>query len=244
MKSIKSFIALTLFSSLVFSSCAQSLKDLKKQAEQKLQQTATTSGFTEEEAGKALKEALSKGTTKGTELVSKTDGYFGNPKIKIPFPPDAKKVEDKLRNLGLNKECDDVILSLNRAAEDAGSAAKDIFIRAISDMTITDAINIVKGGENAGTEYLKSKTRAALIEAFKPIIKTSLDKVGATKNWEFVITRYNKIPLIEKVNPDLVQFATERAIDGLFVKVAEEELLIRKDPIARTSELLKKVFGG
>jgi hypothetical protein len=99
------------------SSYAQSLKDLKKQAEQKLQQIAPASGFTEEEAGKALKEALSKGATKGTELVSKTDGYFGNPKIKIPFPPDAKKVEDKLRSLGLNKECDDVILSLNRAAE-------------------------------------------------------------------------------------------------------------------------------
>lgn len=223
---------------------AQSLKDLKKQAEQKIQKTATTSGFSEEEAGNALKEALSKGAAKGAQTVSQIDGYFGNPKIKIPFPPDAKKVEDKLRSLGLNKECDDVILSLNRAAEDAGSAAKDIFIRAISDMTITDAINIVKGGDNAGTEFLKSKTRAALVEAFKPIIKTSLDKVGATKNWEFVITRYNKIPMVEKVNPDLVQFATERAIDGLFVKVAEEELLIRKDPIARTSELLKKVFGG
>ena len=240
----KAFSILALGVILMNNVSAQSLKDLKKQAEQKLQQTGTKSGFTEEEAGKALKEALSKGASKGTELVSKTDGYFGNPKIKIPFPPDAKKVEDKLRSLGLNKECDEVILSLNRAAEDAGSAAKDIFIRAISDMTITDAINIVRGGENAGTEYLKSKTRMALVNAFKPIIKTSLDKVGATKNWEFVITRYNKIPLVEKVNPDLVQFATERAIDGLFVKVAEEELIIRKDPIARTSELLKKVFGG
>lgn len=229
---------------LSLTSCAQSLKDLKKQAEDKLKQTTVQGGFTEEEAGKALKEALSNGAVKGSQLVSKTDGYFGNPKIKIPFPPDAKKVEDKLRSLGLNKECDEVILSLNRAAEDAGSAAKDIFIRAISDMSISDAINIVKGGDNAGTEYLKSKTRASLVEAFKPIIKTSLDKVGATKNWEFVITRYNKIPLVEKVNPDLVQYATEKAIDGLFVKVAEEELSIRKDPIARTSELLKKVFGN
>jgi len=235
------------FIGLVFittTSCGQSLKDLKKQAEDKLKQSNVQGGFTEEEAGKALKEALSNGAVKGSQLVSKTDGYFGNPKIKIPFPPDAKKVEDKLRSLGLNKECDEVILSLNRAAEDAGSAAKDIFIRAISDMSISDAINIVKGGDNAGTEYLKSKTRASLVEAFKPIIKTSLDKVGATKNWEFVITRYNKIPLVEKVNPDLVQYATEKAIDGLFVKVAEEELLIRKDPIARTSDLLKKVFGN
>jgi Protein of unknown function (DUF4197) len=226
------------------SSCGQNLRDLKKQAEDKLKETQVQSGFSEEEAGKALKEALSNGASKGAELVSKTDGYFGNPKIKIPFPPDAKKVEDKLRSLGLNKECDDVILSLNRAAEDAGSSAKAIFLQAIQDMTITDAINIVKGGDNAGTEFLKSKTRTALVEAFKPIIKTSLDKVGATKNWEFVITRYNKIPLVEKVNPDLVQYATEKAIDGLFIQVAEEELLIRKDPIARTSELLKKVFGN
>lgn len=226
------------------SSCGQNLRDLKKQAEDKLKETQVQSGFSEEEAGKALKEALSNGASKGAELVSKTDGYFGNPKIKIPFPPDAKKVEDKLRSLGLNKECDDVILSLNRAAEDAGSSAKAIFLQAIQDMTITDAINIVKGGDNAGTEFLKSKTRNALVEAFKPIIKTSLDKVGATKNWEFVITRYNKIPLVEKVNPDLVQYATEKAIDGLFIQVAEEELLIRKDPMARTSELLKKVFGN
>ena len=223
---------------------SQNLKDLKNKAEQKVAQPDSKTNFTEEEAAKALREALKQGAEKGAALVSKTDGYFGNPKIKIPFPPDAKKVEDKLRSLGLNKECDDVILSLNRAAEDAGSSAKAIFLQAIQDMTITDAINIVKGGDNAGTEFLKSKTRTALVEAFKPIIKTSLDKVGATKNWEFVITRYNKIPLVEKVNPDLVQYATEKAIDGLFIQVAEEELLIRKDPIARTSELLKKVFGN
>ena len=241
MKKIITLSAIAL--ALVSTVSAQSLKDLKKQAEEKLKTSTPASGFTEQDAANALKEALSKGSAKGAAQVSQLDGYFGNPKIKIPFPPDAKKVEDKLRTLGLNKECDDVILSLNRAAEDAGAAAKDIFIRAISDMTISDAINIVKGADNAGTEYLKSKTRAALVEAFKPIIKTSLDKVGATKNWEFVITRYNKIPMVEKVNPDLVQFATERAIDGLFVKVAEEELLIRKDPIARTSDLLKKVFG-
>jgi len=223
---------------------AQNFNDLKKKAEKQLTLPTAPKGFTEEEAGKALKEALSKGAVNGSATVSKLDGYFGNPKIKIPFPPDAKKIEEKLRSIGLNKECDDVILSVNRAAEDAGSSAKDIFVKVISDMTITDAINIVKGSDNAGTEYLKSKSRAMLVEAFKPIIKASLDKVGATKNWELVITKYNKVPFVEKVNPDLVQYATEKAIDGLFVKVAEEELQIRKDPIARTSDLLKKVFGN
>ena len=223
---------------------AQNFNDLKKKAGKQLTLPTAPKGFTEEEAGKALKEALSKGAVNGSATVSKLDGYFENPKIKIPFPLDAKKIEEKLRSIGLNKECDDVILSVNRAAEDAGSSAKDIFVKVVSEMTITDAINIVKGSDNAGTEYLKSKSRAMLVEAFKPIIKTSLDKVGATKNWELVITKYNKIPFVEKVNPDLVQYATEKAIDGLFVKVAEEELQIRKDPIARTSDLLKKVFGG
>ncbi len=229
---------------IVAASSAQNFNDLKKKAEKKLALPTIPKGFTDEEAGKALKEALSKGAISGSETISKLDGYFANPKIKIPFPPDAKKIEDKLRGIGLNKECDDVILSVNRAAEDAGSSAKDIFIKVISEMTITDAINIVKGADNAGTEYLKAKSRVILVEAFKPIIKNSLDKVGATKNWELVITKYNKIPFVEKVNPDLVQYATEKAIDGLFVKVAEEELQIRKDPIARTSDLLKKVFGG
>ena len=241
---MKSLILSISLAFLALTVSAQNFNDLKKKAEKKLAIPSVPKGFTEEEAGKALKEALSKGAVKGSATVSKLDGYFGNPKIKIPFPPDAKKIEDKLRSIGLNKECDDVILSVNRAAEDAGSSAKDVFTKVISDMTITDAINIVKGSDNAGTEYLKAKSRAMLVEAFKPIIKASLDKVGATKNWELVITKYNKIPFVEKVNPDLVQYATEKAIDGLFVKVAEEELQIRKDPIARTSDLLKKVFGG
>lgn len=241
---MKSLILAISLAFLALTAKAQNLNDLKKKAEKKLVIPSSPKGFTEEEAGKALKEALSKGAVNGSATVSKLDGYFGNPKIKIPFPPDAKKIEDKLRSIGLNKECDDVILSVNRAAEDAGSSAKDIFIKVISDMTITDAINIVKGSDNAGTEYLKAKSRVMLVEAFKPIIKASLDKVGATKNWELVITKYNKIPFVEKVNPDLVQYATEKAIDGLFVKVAEEELQIRKDPIARTSDLLKKVFGS
>jgi hypothetical protein len=241
---MKSLILAISLAFLALTATAQNLNDLKKKAEKQLTLPTAPKGFTEEEAGKALKEALSKGAVNGSATVSKLDGYFGNPKIKILFPPDAKKIEDKLRSIGLNKECDDVILSFNRAAEDAGSSAKDIFTKVISDMTITDAINIVKGSDNAGTEYLKAKSRAMLVEAFKPIIKASLDKVGATKNWELVITKYNKIPFVEKVNPDLVQYATEKAIDGLFVKVAEEEEEIRKDPIARTSDLLKKVFGG
>jgi hypothetical protein len=230
--------------SLVASIPAQGLKDLQKKASGAIKTTGATAAFTEEEAAKALKEAFSKGTEWGVAMVSKENGYFGNPKIKIPFPPDAQQVETRLRAMGMHSMCDDVVLSVNRAAEDAGPQAKAIFLKAIQSMTLTDAIQLVKGGEQSGTDYLKKSTRADLVNTFKPIVQTSLDKVGATRFWAQAVGTYNKIPMIQKVNPDLVDFATQKAVDGLFVMVAEEEKKIRKDPMARSSELLKKVFGG
>jgi len=225
-------------------SFSQNLKDLKNKAEKTVTQpTKPTSAFTEEEAGKALREALKIGAEKGAALVNQTDGYFGNPKIKIPLPPDAQQKEQKLRGMGLNKEVDDAILSINRAAEDAGSKAKDIFIKAIQNMSITDALQIVNGKENAGTEYLKKQTTIELQKEFKPVIQASLDKVGATQHYGKIVTAYNKIPGVQKLNPDLADYVTEKAIDGLFAMVQEEELKIRKDPVARATELLKKVFG-
>ena len=222
---------------------AQNLKDLKNKAEQKVAQPESKTNFTEEEAAKALREALKQGAEKGAALVSKTDGYFGNPKIKIPLPPDAQQKEQKIRSMGLNKEVDDAILSINRAAEDAGAKAKDIFVKAIQNMTVKDAIAIVKGNDNAGTEYLKKQTTEALKAEFKPVIQTSLDKVGATQHYGKIITAYNKIPGVQKLNPDLADYVTQKAIEGLFVMVQEEEAKIRKDPAARATELLKKVFG-
>jgi hypothetical protein len=138
---------------------------------------------------------------------------------------------------------DEVVLSINRAAEDASKQAIDIFIKAIKEMSLNDAINIVKGNDNAATEYLKAHTTERLIEEFSPVIEASLKKVNATKYWSDVITTYNKIPLTKKMNPDLTAYVTEKAIDGLFVKVADEEKNIRGNASARTSELLKKVFG-
>jgi hypothetical protein len=222
---------------------AQNLKDLKNKAEQKVAQPESKTNFTEEEAAKALREALKQGAEKGAALVSKTDGYFGNPKIKIPLPPDAQQKEQKIRSMGLNKEVDDAILSINRAAEDAGAKAKDIFVKAIQNMTVKDAIAIVKGNDNAGTEYLKKQTTEALKAEFKPVIQTSLDKVGATQHYGKIVTAYNKIPGVQKLNPDLADYVTQKAIEGLFVMVQEEEAKIRKDPAARATELLKKVFG-
>jgi hypothetical protein len=241
---MKYAVFLFLSLSLVCTLSAQGLKDLQKKASGVVKSPVAASGFTEEEAARALKEAFSKGTEWGVAMVSKENGYFGNPKIKIPFPPDAQQVETRLRSMGMSALCDDVVLSVNRAAEDAGPQAKAIFLKAIQSMTLTDAIQLVKGGEQSGTDYLKKTTRTDLVIAFKPIVQTSLDKVGATRFWTQAIGSYNKIPMIQKVNPDLVDFATQKAVDGLFTMVAEEERKIRKDPLARSSELLKKVFGG
>jgi hypothetical protein len=144
----------------------------------------------------------------------------------------------------MGKKVDEFNESMNRAAEKAASEAKPIFLTAIKDMTVRDAVNIVKGTDNAATMYLKNNTSPQLIDKFQPIIKTSLDNVNATRYWSDLITIYNKIPMVKKMNPDLPQYVTQKAIDGLFIMITKEELKIRKDPVARTSELLKKVFGN
>jgi len=230
------FVLAILISTL--SANAQLLKDAKKMLGQK------SAGFSEKDAADAIKEALVKGTGEGVKFVSKLDGYFGNPEIKIPFPPDAKTVETNLRSAGMGKQVDQVILSINRAAEDAAKDAEQIFVAAIKGMTVKDAVNIVKGSNDAATQYLKRTTSPQLREKFLPVIKISLDKVNATKYWTDIIKAYNKIPFVQKMNPDLPDYVTAKAIDGLFVMIAKEELKIRKDPVARTTELLKKVFGN
>jgi hypothetical protein len=197
-----------------------------------------------EEVAEGLKEALTKGISKGSDLVSQLDGYFKNPEIKIPFPPEVKNVETKLRQIGLGSEVDKFVLTLNRAAEDAAKEAKPIFVTAIKSMTIQDAWAILRGEQNAATNYLKRTTSVQLKDKFKPVVQNSLNKVNATKYYKDLVTRYNKIPLVQKVNPDLDDYATDRAIEGLFTMIAKEEKNIRQDPLARTSELLKKVFGA
>ncbi|HEY9009321.1 DUF4197 domain-containing protein [Ohtaekwangia sp.] len=204
----------------------------------------TETPLTTAEVGEGLKEALINGISNGSDLASAVDGYFKNPRIKIPFPPDVKKVEDKLRQIGLGSEVDKFVMTLNRGAEDAAKEAKPIFINAIKQMTIQDAWGILRGSENAATEYLKRTTTAQLREKFQPVIANSLNKVNATKYYSDIVTQYNRIPLVEKVNPDLNDYATTKAMDGLFLLIADEEKKIRQDPVARTTELLKKVFGS
>jgi hypothetical protein len=217
---------------------AQFLKDAKKLLNSK------NKGLTEKDATDGIKEALVNGTGESVKQVSVLNGYWGNPEIKIPFPSEAKEMESKLRTIGMGKKVDEFNESMNRAAEKAANEAKPVFIAAIKGMTVRDAINIVKGSDNAATMYLKNNTSPELITKFQPIIKTSLDNVNATRYWTDLITTYNKIPLVKKINPDLNEYVTQKAIDGLFIMIAKEELKIRKDPMARTSDLLKKVFGN
>lgn len=199
--------------------------------------------LTTEEVASGLKEALTNGVSKGSDLASKLDGYYKNPEIKIPFPPDVQQVETKLRQIGMGAQVDKFIESLNRAAEDAAKEAKPIFVTAVKSMTIQDAWSILKGEQDAATQYLKKTTTGQLTEKFMPIVRASLEKVNATKYYADLINAYNKIPLVQKVNPNLDEYATGKAIDGLFILVAKEEKNIRTNPLARTSDLLKKVFA-
>lgn len=202
-----------------------------------------TPALTTEEVGGGLKEALINGITKGSDAVSQVDGYYKDPQIKIPFPPDVKKVEDKLRQIGMGNEVDKFVMTLNRGAEDAAKEAKPIFIDAIKQMTINDAWSILKGPQDGATQYLKKTTTAQLKAKFSPHIQNSLDKVQATKYYGDIVNTYNKIPFVEKVNPDLNSYATDMAIQGLFVMIAKEEKNIRENPAARTTDLLKRVFS-
>jgi hypothetical protein len=201
-------------------------------------------GLTEKDAVDGIKEALVKGTGESVSFVSKLNGYFSNPEIKIPFPPEAREIESKLRAIGMGSKIDEVILSLNRAAEDAAKSAQPIFVSAIKSMTVSDGIQIVKGANDAATKYLAKTTTPELKAKFSPVIKASLDKVDATRLWEEVIKSYNQIPFVTKQNPNLTEYVTDKAITGLFVMIAKEELKIRQNPAARTTELLKKVFGN
>jgi hypothetical protein len=195
-----------------------------------------------EEVGGGLKEALTLGISKGADLVSQVDGFYKNTAIRIPFPPEARKAEDKLRRLGMGAEVDKFVLSLNRAAEDAAREAKPVFISTIKQMTIQDAWAILQGSDDAATQYLSRTTSGQLNEKFKPVIQTALSKANASQHYATLINLYNKIPLVQKMNPDLDEYATQKTIEGLFVIIAQEEKNIRENPAARTSDLLKKVF--
>lgn len=195
------------------------------------------------EMAMGLKEALEKGTNLSVDRLNLENGFLGNPVIKLPFPEEAAQVERSLRKIGLGNLCDQLITSINRAAEDAVKEARPLFTQAIKDMTFKDVQGILLGSERAATDYLQLSTTAGLKVKFAPPIQASLQKVGATAHWETVMSRYNKIPLVKPVNTDLTAYVTDKALQGLFLEIAKEELALRKNINSRTSPLLQKVFG-
>jgi Protein of unknown function (DUF4197) len=209
-----------------------------------IKQLPQMTGVTEAEAGEGIKEALSQGLAGAVLKLNKEDGFFKDAFYKILIPEDARKIEKTLRDIGLGSMVDKAILQINRGAEDAAGYAKPIFVNAIKSMTIQDAIGLVRNGDTSATHFFREKTTAQLTAAFLPVIKASLDKVNATKYYGDMVNKYNSIPLVKKLNPDLTGYVTMKATNALFDLVAQEEKNIRNNFAARTTDLLKKVFGG
>jgi hypothetical protein len=209
-----------------------------------IKQLPQVTGVTEAEAAEGIKEALSQGLAGAVLKLNKEDGFFKDAFYKILIPEDARKIENTLRDIGLGSMVDKAILQINRGAEDAAGYAKPIFVNAIKTMTIQDAIGLVRNGDTSATHFFRNKTTAQLVAAFTPVIRSSLDKVNATKYYGDMVDKYNSIPFVKKINPDLTGYVTMKATNALFDLVAQEERNIRNNFAARTTDLLKKVFGG
>ena len=205
---------------------------------------ATGTGLSSSEAAAGIKEALGQGLAKAVLQLNGKDGFYKDELYKILLPPDAKRIENTLRTLGFNNLVDKAILQINRGAEDAAGYAKPICVDAIKNMTLEDAIGLVRNGDTSATHFFRMKTTDKLIRAFTPIIKSSLDKVEGTRYYGDLVTKYNNLPTtFNTINPDLTSFVTQKATEALFNLVAKEEVNIRTNIAARTTELLKKVFG-
>ena len=240
MKNIISLVAVVI-AVLVITACSE--KDLR-QAYQVFTESTEDVPLTTTEVVAALKDSLSQGISKGALMASARDGYYGNPRLKIEFPPEVSKVEETLRKIGFGEDVDRFVKQLNRGAEKAAAQARPIFIKAITSMTIQDAFDILNGADDAATQYLVRTTGGELRQQFLPIVSDTLRQTKATRYYGDIVNRYNQLPLVNDVDPDLDSYATDRAITGLFVLIADEEARIRADPAARTTELLRRVFGS
>ncbi len=223
-----------------FLSNAQLKNVIKKTAAKATTKTAAVSTL---EITNGLKEALDNGVKKQVTKLTAEDGFYKNELVKILLPEELQKVDKRLRQIGLGSLADEGILTLNRAAEDAVKQSTPIFVDAIKNMSFTDAKTILLGAENAATSYLQTTTNKPLYDKFNPVIKTSLANVGADAVWKKIIDKYNAIPLVTKVNPDLTDYTTNKALEGVFKMITVEEKSIRSGLDARTSALLKKVFA-
>jgi len=237
------FIPITLlFSAVIVTSC-----DVLEEAASIVNTTPVKPQLTNDEVISGLKEALNVGIKNSVNLTSVTDGFLGNPAIRLPFPEDAIKIKQKAIDWGLQGQVDKFELTMNRAAEEATKEALPIFVDAIKNMSVSDGFAILNGGDGAATKFLRDHTTSQLVTAFSPKVADAISKVKLTEYWNPIVTKYNNAMTLtggEKLNPDLNKYITERAIAGLFHMVEIEENKIRKDPAARVSELLKKVFGS
>lgn len=200
-------------------------------------------GLSNDDIANGLKQALDKGIDQQVQKLTQENGFYGNAAVKILLPEELRKVEKGLRDLGLNSLADEGIKALNRAAEDAVKEATPIFVSAVKEMTFTDAKNILMGDNRAATGYLENKTTNTLYQKFNPVIKKSFNKVGADQIWSNLIQKYNSIPLTQNVNPDLTDYVTTKALEGVFTMIAKEEVEIRNNYSSRTTDLLRKVFA-
>ncbi|MBS1752998.1 MAG: DUF4197 domain-containing protein [Ferruginibacter sp.] len=239
---MKKFLAIAVMSLICIKPIqAQGVKGLLDKVN-KAVTPANDSKLSNEDIISGLKEALRVGTDSSAAKLSKQNGFFGDAAIKILMPEEAKKVESTLRSLGMGSLVDKAILSMNRAAEDAASGVGDIFWTAIKGMSIKDGLQILRGGDFAATDYLKSVTTAQLTEKFRPVIETALKKADATKYWKDIFSNYNRFST-KQVNTDLTAYVTEKALSGLFYNIGLQEQKIRKDPAAQVTDILKKVFA-
>lgn len=201
-------------------------------------------GITQQEAALGIKDALGQGLNRSVFQLNSVDGFFKDAAYKILLPPDAKKIENTLRTIGFGSMVDKAILQINRGAEDAAGFAKPIFIDAIKSMTLQDAIGLVRNGDTSATHFFRVKTNQKLMDAFMPVINASLAKVDATKYYGDLVSKYNNLPTtFKKINPDLASFVTERATLAMFDLIAKEEVNIRTNFAARSTDILKRVFG-
>jgi hypothetical protein len=236
-------IASLLAAALAPASPSQALDwgDVKRGAEEVLRGKTP---LTNEEVIRGLREALSFGSKNAASMASKVDGFYKNPRIKIPFPPEAQRVKETAEKIGLQDQVDKFVMTLNRAAEEAAKEAAPIFLDAVKGLTIKDGFEILNGPNDAATSYLRSKTSGPLKSRFSPIVGRAIEKVQVTKYWKPLASKYNAVPGVTPVNTDLNAYVTEKAIAGLFKLVANEEKKIRSNPAARVTDLLKKVFGS
>ncbi len=233
----KTFLLLLLVPVVGFSQ----FKDLIKKASDKV--STVTNSNNGLDIGAGLKEALHKGATEQVSKLTATDGFYKNEAVKILMPAELQKVDKTLRKMGMSNLADDGIKALNRAAEDAVKEATPIFVSAIKNITINDAKSILMGNDNAATVYLQSSTSKPLYQKFSPVVQQSIEKVGADVIWASIIKKYNSIPLVTKVNPDITDYVTNKALEGVFKMITVEEKNIRNNLDSRTSDLLKKVFA-